>query len=385
MPGSWAKRGKDSYRLQVSMGTDFKGDPIRYTKTVHCKSDTQADKELAKFYAECEAGEHGQSQSITLAAFADKWMKEYAEKNLKKATISMYRGTIKRYIKDSIGVNQLGKVKVLQVQQWLNYLQDEKQISQKTIRNSFFLLNNIFQYAMKWSYVKSNPCELATLSARNRKEAGYYTNDEVITLLDKLASLPKEKLYLRIGIMLTLFTGMRKGELMGLTWEDVDFDACTLSINKTRQYTPDFGSYTDTPKTRTSVRTVSFPPECADLLRKLRLQQEERRLAIGNKWEGSEFIFLNDFGSPMCANGFSKLFKSFLESSELRVITFHQLRHTHASLLRYLNVDEMQISRRLGHSDLSTTRNIYTHLFANTDQSVSEKISETFLKNKAAK
>ena len=172
--------------------------------------------------------------------FADKWMKEYAEKNLKKATISMYRGTIKRYIKDSIGVNQLGKVKVLQVQQWLNYLQEEKQISQKTIRNSFFLLNNIFQYAMKWSYVKSNPCELATLQARNRKEAGYYTNDEVITLLDKLATLPKEKLYLRIGIMLTLFTGMRKGELMGLTWEDVYFDTCTLSINKTRQLHPRF-------------------------------------------------------------------------------------------------------------------------------------------------
>jgi len=381
MPGSWTKRVKDSYRLQVSMGTDFKGDPIRFSKTVHCKSDTQADKELAKFYAECEAGEHGQSQSITLAAFADKWMKEYAEKNLKKATISMYRGTIKRYIKDSIGVNQLSKVKVLHVQQWLNYLQDEKKISQKTIRNSFFLLNNIFHYAMKWSYVKSNPCELATLQARNRKEADYYTNDEVIALLEKLSTLPKDKLYLRIGITLTLFTGMRKGELMGLSWDDIDFDDNTLSINKTRQYTSDFGSYTDTPKTKTSVRKVSFPQECATLLKDLQLLQMKQRLKLGNKWEGADFIFLNDFGAPMCANGFSKLFKAFLEGSGLRVITFHQLRHTHASLLRYLNVDEMQISRRLGHSDLSTTRNIYTHLFANTDQSVSKKLSETFLKS----
>jgi integrase len=293
----------------------------------------------------------------------------------------MYRGTIKRYIKDSIGVNQLNKVKVLHVQQWLNYLQDEKKISQKTIRNSFFLLNNIFHYAMKWSYVKSNPCELATLQARGRKEADYYTNDEVIALLDKLATLPKDKLYLRIGIMLTLFTGMRKGELMGLSWDDVDFDNNTLSINKTRQYTADFGSYTDTPKTRTSVRKVSFPQECAILLKDLQLHQIKQRLKAGSKWEGADFIFLNDFGAPMCANGFSKLFKAFLERSELRVITFHQLRHTHASLLRYLNVDEMQISRRLGHSDLSTTRNIYTHLFANTDQSVSEKISETFLKS----
>ena len=380
MPGNWTKRGKDSYRLQVSMGTDFKGDPIRFTKTVHCKSDAHADKELAKFYAECEAGNATKGNKITLEAFCDTWMKEYAKNKVKKSSYAGYETTIRVHIKPLLGHHNLTKLKPLQVQEWINYLIEDRQLASKTVHNYFSVLDTILQTALKWGYISKNPCELIDLPSKDKKEAAYYNRDEVIVLLNALEKVPYEELKYKVGITLTLFTGLRKGELMGLKWENIDLDERIVSVVQTRMYNKGFGVYEDTPKTAKSRRRISIPQECVTLLKQLKLKEDKQRLLVGSKWIESGAIFQNDFGEPLYPQMISTWFRKFLKANDLRLITMHQLRHTHTSMLAYLNMDKIQISQRLGHSQLSTTMNIYTHLFEETDRMISDKMSAEFFK-----
>jgi len=167
---------------------------------------------------------------------------------------------------------------------------------------------------------------------------------------------------------------------MGLKWENIDLEEKTISVIQTRIYSGGFGVYEDTPKTAKSVRKISIPQERVTLLKQLKLQEDKRRILIGTKWIESGAVFQNDFGAPLYPNRMYVWFQNFLKENGLRRITMHQLRHTHASLLSYLNMDKVQISQRLGHSQLSTTMNIYTHLFEETDQLISDKMSEEFFK-----
>ncbi len=380
MPGSWTKRGKDSYRLQVSMGTDFKGDPIRYTKTVHCKSDAQAGKELAKFYAECESGNISKGNKITISAFCDKWMKEYAKNKVKKSSYTGYETTIRVHIKPLLGHHNLAKLKPLQVQEWINYLIGDRRLAPKTVHNYFSVLDTIMQTALKWGYISKNPCELMDLPSKEKKEAAYYNRDEVIALLDALEMVPCGELKYRVGITLTLFTGLRKGELMGLKWDNIDLDERMVSVVQTRMYNKGFGVYEDTPKTAKSRRRISIPKECVTLLRQLKLKEDKQRILIGSKWIESGAVFQNDYGEPLYPQMVSIWFRKFLKENGLQPLTMHQLRHTHTSMLAYLDMDKIQISQRLGHSQLSTTMNIYTHLFEETDRVISDRMSEEFFK-----
>ncbi len=380
MPGSWTKRGKDSYRLQVSMGADFKGDTIRFTKTVHCKSDAQADKELAKFYVECESGNVSKGNKITISAFSEKWMKEYAKNKVKKSSYADYETTIRVHILPLLGHHYLTKLRPLQIQEWVNYLINDRKLAPKTVHNYFSVLDTIMQTALKWGYISKNPCELIDLPSKEKKEAAYYNREEVILLLQTLEKLSDDDFKYRVGITLTLFTGLRKGELMGLRWENIDLEEGIISVVQTRMYNKGFGVYEDTPKTSKSRRKISIPQECVTLLKQLKLKEDKQRLLIGSKWIESGAVFQNDYGEPLYPQMVSIWFRKFLKENKMRLITMHQLRHTHTSMLAYLEMDKLQISQRLGHSQLSTTMNIYTHLFEKTDKLISEKMSLEFFK-----
>lgn len=184
----------------------------------------------------------------------------------------------------------------------------------------------------------------------------------------------------KTGITLTLFTGLRKGELMGLNWNNIDLDERIVSVVQTRMYNKGFGVYEDTPKTAKSKRNISIPQECVTLLKKLKLQEDKRRILVGPKWIESGAVFQNDFGAALYPQMVSIWFRKFLKINKLRPLTMHQLRHTHTSMLAYLDMDKIQISQRLGHSQLSTTMNIYTHLFEETDKVIADKMSAEFFK-----
>lgn len=392
MAGTKRKRGPDSWQLEVTVGSDFTGKPIRYSKTVHCKSEGAADKELALFYADCVNGRVNRSTPITVSDLADQWYEEYVLRHLK---VSARRGidpAIKMWIKPLLGSKKVSKVKRLDVQKWVNHLADPqertnkkgekvtRQLSPKTVRNYYSALRGMFDFAVDMGIVEDTPCKNIRMPKKTHKEATFFTIEEVSALLRALEALQTDELKFKVAIYLGLFGGLRKGEIMGLNREDVDFEKCEVHIRRTRMIKPKEGIYEDTPKTDKSIRTVALPPEVITEIRMLIAQQKEQKLQLQNQYHDSPALLRNDHGGPLYPQVLQRWFTRFLEKNSLPHAGLHSLRHTHASMLVYLGTDKMQVSTRLGHSQLSTTLNIYTHLFENADKKVAEDLSSNFLK-----
>ncbi len=392
MPGTKRKRGPDSWQLEVTVGSDFTGKPIRYSKTVHCKSSGAADKELALFYADCVNGKVNKSTPITVAELADQWHEEYVLRHLK---VSARRGidpAIKIWIKPLLGNKKVSKVKRLDVQKWVNHLADPqertnkkgekviRQLSPKTVRNYYSALRGMFDFAVDMGIVEDTPCKNIRMPKKDHKEATYFSIEEVSALLEALSALQSDELKFKVAIYLGLFGGLRKGEIMGLNREDIDFERCEVSIRRTRMIKPKEGIYEDTPKTDKSIRTVALPPEVMAEIRRLIGQQKEQKLQLQNQYRESPALLRNDHGDPLYPQVLQRWFTRFLEKNSLPHAGLHSLRHTHASMLVHLGTNEMQVSSRLGHSQLSTTLNIYTHLFEDADKKIAEDLSSNFLK-----
>ncbi|MFV0517399.1 MAG: tyrosine-type recombinase/integrase [Aminipila sp.] len=379
MPGSYRKRGKDSYLLEVCIGTDYTGKPIRYNKTVHCKSNKEADKELARFYTECEAGNYAKESNYSIDQLCDLYMKEHAKHSVKTSTYSKYEVIIRNQIRPYIGSRKANKITILQLQQWVNNLY-ESGLANKTVHCSFSLMRTIFTTAKRWQLISSNPCEDVTLKPLRPAEADFYNREEVLILIDKIMALGVDELTYKVAVILDLFTGLRASEICGLKWQDINLDDKVLTVERNRSYVHGFGVVEDTPKTKKSQRTISIPSICVDILKEYQIFQKKEKIRLGTKWINSEYVFVNEFGDAIFPRNINRWFPQFIKREGLRKITFHQLRHTHTSILDYLGVSEVQISKRLGHSQLSTTRNTYTHIFNNSDQEAAEKMDNYFQK-----
>lgn len=168
---------------------------------------------------------------------------------------------------------------------------------------------------------------------------------------------------------------MRQGELMGLEWKHINLITNTINIQQASQYVPGKGTFLKKPKNETSCRLVAIPLAVTQMLKEHKKQQNENRLLLGDKWEHCDRVFTQAFGKPMYPQTMSKWFPTFLRRHELPHMNFHGLRHTCASLLIADGATSVDLSKRLGHSNVSTTQNIYSHSFQKADEKLSDKMA----------
>ena len=188
-----------------------------------------------------------------------------------------------------------------------------------------------------------------------------YDDEQTKILLENLEKLTVEDTKYKVAIILTIFTGVRLGELMGLEWQDVDFRNGIISINRSSQYLSDMGVFTKVPKTESSIREIAIPEFIISLLEEYKLWYEEQKSLYGELWTNSDRLFVQADGKPMHPSSISKWFVKYVGTIGLPVINFHGLRHTNASLLVAQNVDIAVVSARLGHAQISTTLDFYVH------------------------
>ena len=380
MPGTKRKGKGDAWYLEVTIGTDFTGKPIRYNRTFH-GSEKQAEKALAIFYADCCAGKVHKESSMKISELCETYKTEYVDRFLKKSTQSGVNAVIKIWINPLLGKKKISKLTRLDVQKFINHLID-KELSPKTIRNYYSVLRGMMDFAIGMDLIVDTPCQHITLPKKKKVEAQYYSEEDVTVLLKALDTLPDAELQYKIAIYIILFGGLRKGEVSGLNWEDINFEKHKIEICRTRYINPGGGIYEDTPKTLESNRFVSLPKEIFDMFKLLKAQQLEKKLQLQNKYIDSTAILQGEFGGALRPQVLQRWFTRFREKNNLKYIGLHGLRHTHASMLAYMGADKMQISKRLGHSQLSTTLNIYTHLFEQTDADIADNLSEKYLVSK---
>ena len=178
-------------------------------------------------------------------------------------------------------------------------------------------------------------------------------------MLENLEQLSIEDTKYKVAIILTVFTGVRLGELMGLEWQDIDFKNGIICINRSSQYLADLGVFTKVPKTESSIREIAIPEFIVSLLEEYKLWYEDQKSFYGELWTDSDRLFVQVDGKPMHPSTISKWFVKFVAQIGLPVINFHGLRHTNASLLVAQNIDIAVISARLGHAQISTTLDFY--------------------------
>lgn len=450
-----------SYQITVSAGRDTKGKQIRHYMTwvppkgmTPGKVEKELQRQALKFEEQVNAGTH-QDNSIPFQSFAEKWLLEFAEKQLKIKTVEEYRKLLER-VYTAIGHIKLKDLRTghlnsfysnlqekgikansqkAQAKGRLNELLKEKRLSHSafsktantsssavdaackgelvsmktaekiaialnvnysdiftsvkgpdvlsptTVRAYHRVISSILSKAVKWGYIPYNPALNAELPKMKTSEAAHLDEADARQLLSLLHDEP---IKYRAMITFDLLSGLRRGELLGLRWSNVDFDNETITISQTSAYVASLGMYSDKPKNKTSNRPLKLSRSAFLMLREYKDWQEKQQESCGDYWKNKDNrVFTGDDGTPIHPDALTKWFSAFIKRSGLPKTTIHSLRHTYASLMIADGTPLVVVAKRLGHAQVSTTANIYAHVIASADEKaaqVAEKFSDVVAK-----
>ena len=271
-----------------------------------------------------------------------------------------------------IPMNKLFKVK-----------RDESPLSNKTITEYHRFISTVLEQADKEMLIPFNPARKATPPKVKTPKANYFQMEDIEKILD---SLENEPLKWRCLVHLLMITGARRGELCGLKWDAVDWQNSRIHICNNLLYAPDRGLYEESTKTEESDRYVSLPTESMELLREYRKWYLLQVRSYGDLWHDTNYLFFQEksgsAGKPMHPDTVNSYLDSFSDRYGLPHINPHAFRHTQASLLYFNGVDSVSISKRLGHSKVSTTSDIYSHIIKEADRRSAECIADVILRPK---
>ena len=383
---SYTKRG-NSYRIKSFCGYTPEGKQVVKSKTwtpPAGMTDKQIEKELTRqmvlFDEEC-SGAALTDGHIKFQTFAEQWFQEHVAVNLGKRTQQNYRSMAPR-VYEGLGHLYMDKITARQIQKFLNTLsqpganqQDpDLGLSPKSVKNHLSLISTIFAYAIRMGMLRYNPCQAVTLPRlETGKEKQCYTLEEAQAFLDALTAAPIEW---QVFFSLALFGGFRLEEMLGFEFQDIDFERYTVTVNRVSIYTPADGIITAPTKTKKSRRTLKLPAWIFDLIRRLKTDKGRQRLALGDQWHECGRLFTKLDGSPLDPGRPYKWLKGFCQEKGLPFYGIHQFRHLNASLLIFNGEDVRTVSASLGHSQTSTTLNIYTHAFETAQARASEAIAD---------
>jgi integrase len=371
------QRGKQSWELKLDAGRDPTTGK-RHTQFLTFRGTRkEARLKLAELIASVGKGSYVTQSSLTVCehvrARIEQWQ---ALGKITLKTAERYRELLENQIAPHIGKASLQKLKPADIERWHATLKargrkDGGELGARTIRHAHRLLSKALKEAMRHDLVLRNAAAAEPPPQVDAGEAVVLDGEQIKLLVERLRG---RAMYPRV--ITALFTGVRRGELLALRWHDVDLDAKdpSLRVREAIEETK-AGLRFKTPKTENSVREISLPDIVADALREHKRQQREQRVALGlGKWDESALLFTRLNGSPQSPRAFSKEWADVAASIGLPV-TFHALRHTHASHLIDAGIDVVKISRRLGHASVDITLRVYAHLFRKRDDKSSAAIN----------
>lgn len=376
MKGSITRRGKASWRLKFDIGRD-PGTGKRQTRYVTVRGTKKdAQRELNRLLAQAEDGTLVEPSKLTVADYLRDWIKDAETMGLGLKTVERHRGLIENQIIPHLGAHPLQKLKPAHVRSWHATLLrsgrvDGGPLAARTVGHAHRVLHRALEQAAAVELVSRNVASAVSPPAVEEQEMEALTAAQVAEVLTKLRGVASYPL-----IVLALATGMRRGELLALRWSDLDLDAGKLRVERSLEQTKTGGLRFKPPKTKHGRRTITLPANAVAALRAHRKKQLELRVATGSgKLPDDALVFGHLDGSPRSPRALSKEWKRLVAAHKLPKVTFHALRHSHASALIASGLDVLTISRRLGHGSPAITLTVYGHLFANTDDRAAEAIN----------
>lgn len=242
---------------------------------------------------------------------------------------------------------------------------DMTPLSPVTIHTYHRVLSAVFFRAVKWGYIPENPAARADLPSLAGRHASYLDDTDARRLLELLQDEP---IKWRAVVSFDLMSGLRRGELLGLRWDDVDLDGQQLFVRQTWNYIQARGCYADTPKNRSSERPLRISRTAVCILLEYKAWQDQQRSLMGDAWMDRDGrVFTRDDGQPMFPDSITQWFHKFVQRHGLPDVHIHSLRHTYASLMIADGTPLVVVSHNLGHAQVSTTSNIYSHVIASAE------------------
>ncbi len=332
-------------------------------------SKKDAERLLAARMNEIHIGIYRERPRITFSDFAAKWLEDYARISVKQSTYSSYRDMVRLHLNTYFGNRLLDKITAAEVQKFVSQKITKDGLSAKSAVNLLVLLKGIFKHAQIWGYLSHNPASLVQRPRVEQKEMDFLTPDEIRLFLKNVDSSHH-------CMMLTaVLTGMRRGELLGLKWGDIDWERSEIIVRRSL-----YKSGFVTTKSKRSNRRIQVSPMLLSALRRHRLTAPQSDLQL---------IFCNSDGQPLDPDNMIKReFHPALDRAGLRRIRFHDLRHTYASLLIAQGENIKFVQQQLGHASAKTTLDRYGHLMPSMSNEVGCRLDQTVfggLSNKAVR
>lgn len=322
-------------------------------------------------------------REMTVANWFYTWLFDYRKQDLKPKSFQRYHGIYKNYIENTeLGNIKLQDLRTTHLQRYYRSLLDSE-ITPITIKQINTNLKTCLGEAEKQGYIQKNWCKLVTLpKIDNSKEVKVLTKEEQQSFLEAIKGHELEMLFIT-----TLGTGLRIGEILGLKWTDIDFKSNELHVNRSIQkvaiYENDnIGRYEvieQTPKTKNSIRTIPVPINIIKKLKTYKKEQLENILLVGEAYDNKNYIFCDKLGKPIEDKKPGRNLKTILNKLNIEPMKFHALRHTYATRLFEANIPPKTVQTLLGHADIETTMNIYTHVMKETKLEAVEKINNIFI------
>jgi integrase len=362
MRGNLTRRGKSSWRLKF----DASRDSItgrRITKFVTLRGTrAQAQAEAAKILAGIATGQHVDPSQQTVRDFTERWLRDWADGAVSNKTWTRYAELLRKHLCAHVGSVPLQKLRAADLQH-LYAAKAKEGLADLTRLHLHRVTHRMLGHAVQWGIVTRNVATMVDAPRVRAQEIEVLSPAEMQAVIEKLRG---RSLYPIAAVALA--TGMRRGELLALRWQDVDLDGAALRVERALEQTKRGGLVFKSPKSRYGRRTISLPPSTVAELRAHRKAQAEQRLALGlGKAPEGALVFAAWNGSTRSPNALTKDWSLAMKAAGLKA-TFHSLRHTHASTLIASGLDVLTISRRLGHGSPAITLGVYGHLFKPDDR-----------------
>jgi integrase len=363
MKGTIFRRSPGSWSVVVPMGYGPDGKYHRSWQTVRGPK-KDAERLLATLVHQVNTGTYIEPCELSLHEHLREWL-AYVSKRLSARTVQRYAEIIEGHLIPALGTKRLVDLRPLDISRYYDYalahgrLAGDAPLSRSTLLKFHHVLHKALKEAVAWQRIATNPAAAVTVpngADRPAAKARSLTDEECARLLRAVAGDRLE-----VPVLFTLATGLRRGELLGLRWCDLDLEAAKLRVAHSLEEAGGVLRLKE-PKTRAGRRTIPLPATAVQVLRHHRAAQDELRLASGPAYDDHDHVFCLPDGSPWRPSAFSVAFHRLVKRTAIEAARFHDLRHTHATQLLRAGVAPKVVSERLGHANIAITLDIYAHV-----------------------
>ena len=364
------QRANGSWTLTIELPPDPTTGKRRQSYETVRGTKRDALRRLTELQADVNKGEYVTPGRMTVGSFLDQWLDSHVATTTRATTANGYAGNVRRYIRPKLGRLLLTKLQPAHIRELLAEM-GGRGLSTRTVAQCRTVLRNALGRAVEWGLIARNPADATSPPRSKTKEMRTLTPQEV----ERLLAVARDSEYYP-AIFTALWTGMRRSELLGLRWRDLDLILGSISVSQGTHRLPGARTVYEDPKSSKGKRHIAMPPSLTLTLSQHRERQAALRQVLGRDLDLDDLVFTWPDGRPMLPNSLTHAFSKMAAKANLADAHLHSLRHTHASLMLREGVSPKVVQERLGHANIGITMDTYSHVMPGLQEAAAERFDK---------